>query len=112
MKPKKTNTARRPPYTPHAEGQHIKEATERGYTVLVMDGPLAAHVVGKLEQTHTDIQFKRVDADIAEKLIEKDEELSSALDEKQEETLEPSSKAPSRRRPQGQFAAMSPRRRL
>ena len=54
-----------------------------------MDGPLAAHVVGKLEQTHTDLQFKRVDADIADKLIEKDEELSSALDEKQEETLKP-----------------------
>ena len=69
------------PYTPHAEGQHsyVKEATDRGYTVLVMDGPLAAHVVGKLEQTHSDVQFKRVDADIADKLIEKDEELSSAL---------------------------------
>jgi molecular chaperone HtpG len=79
------------PYTPHPEGQHsyVKEATDRGYTVLVMDGPLAAHVVSKLEQTHSDVQFKRVDADIADKLIEKDEELSSALDEKQEETLKP-----------------------
>ena len=79
------------PYTPNASLQHsyVKEATDRGYTVLVMDGPLAAHVVGKLEQTHTDLQFKRVDADIADKLIEKDEELSSALDEKQEETLKP-----------------------
>ena len=79
------------PYTPHVEGQHgyVKEATDRGYTVLVMDGPLAAHVVSKLEQTHSDVQFKRVDADIADKLIEKDEELSSALDEKQEETLKP-----------------------
>ena len=79
------------PYTPDASLQHsyVKEATDRGYTVLVMDGPLAAHVVGKLEQTHTDLQFKRVDADIADKLIEKDEELSSALDEKQEETLKP-----------------------
>ena len=79
------------PYTPQPEGQHsyVKEATDRGYTVLVMDGPLAAHVVSKLEQTHSDVQFKRVDADIADNLIEKDEELSSALDEKQEETLKP-----------------------
>ena len=78
-------------YTPDASLQHsyVKEAMDRGYTVLVMDGPLAAHVVGKLEQTHTDLQFKRVDADIADKLIEKDEELSSALDDKQEETLKP-----------------------
>jgi len=100
------------PYTPHAEGQHsyVKEATDRGYTVLVMDGPLAAHVVGKLEQTHTDVQFKRVDADIAEKLIEKDEELSSALDEKQEDTLKPILEGafPGESTYKVQFAAMSP----
>ncbi|MEE2838693.1 MAG: molecular chaperone HtpG [Bacteroidota bacterium] len=79
------------PYTPHVEGQHsyVKEATDRGYKVLVMDGPLAAHVVGKLEQTHSDVQFKRVDADIADKLIEKDEELTSALDDAQKDTLKP-----------------------
>ena len=100
------------PYTPHAEGQHsyVKEATDRGYTVLVMDGPLAAHVVGKLEQTYTDVQFKRVDADIAEKLIEKDEELSSALDEKQEETLKPILEGafPGESTYKVQFATMSP----
>ena len=79
------------PYTPHVETQHsyVKEATDRGYTVLVMDGPLAAHVVSKLEQTHSDVQFKRVDADIADKLIEKDEELTSALDDAQQDTLKP-----------------------
>ena len=79
------------PYTPHVEVQHsyVKEATERGYKVLVMDGPLAAHVVGKLEQTHSEVQFKRVDADIADKLIEKDEELSSALDDAQQDSLKP-----------------------
>ena len=79
------------PYTPDASAQHsyVKEATDRGYTVLVMDGPLASHVVGKLEQTHTDVQFKRVDAEIADKLIEKDEALSSALDETQESVVRP-----------------------
>ena len=79
------------PYTPHVEVQHsyVKEATDRGYKVLVMDGPLAAHVVGKLEQTHSEVQFKRVDADIADKLIEKDEELSSALDDAQQDSLKP-----------------------
>ncbi len=79
------------PYTPHVEAQHsyVKEATDRGYTVLVMDGPLAAHVVSKLEQTHPEVQFKRVDADIADKLVEKDEELTSALDDAQQDTLKP-----------------------
>jgi molecular chaperone HtpG len=54
-----------------------------------MEGPLAAHVVGKLEQTHTDVQFKRVDSEIIENLIEKDEETTSMLDEKQQEVLKP-----------------------
>ena len=79
------------PYTSDASAQHafVKEATSRAYKVLVMEGPLAAHVVGKLEQTHTEVQFKRVDSDIIEKLIEKDEEATSLLDEKQQETLKP-----------------------
>ena len=79
------------PYTSDVNAQHsfVKDATERGYKVLNMEGQLAAHIVGKLEQTHTDIQFKRVDSDIIENLIEKDEETTSALDEKQQETLTP-----------------------
>lgn len=79
------------PYTSDVNAQHsfVKDATERGYKVLNMEGQLAAHIVGKLEQTHADIQFKRVDSEIIENLIEKDEETTSALDEKQQETLTP-----------------------
>jgi molecular chaperone HtpG len=79
------------PYTSDASAQHtfVKEATDRAYKVLVMEGPLAAHVVGKLEQTHTDVQFKRVDSEIIENLIEKNEETTSILDEKQQEVLKP-----------------------
>lgn len=79
------------PYTSDASAQHtfVKEATDRAYKVLVMEGPLAAHVVGKLEQTHSDVQFKRVDSEIIENLIEKDEETTSMLDEKQQEVLKP-----------------------
>ena len=79
------------PYTSDATTQHsfVNAATEKGYKVLIMEGPLAAHVVSKLEQTHTGIQFKRVDSDIIDKLIEKDEAETSLLDEKQQETLTP-----------------------
>jgi len=79
------------PYTSDTSAQHtfVKEATDRAYKVLVMEGQLAAHVVGKLEQTHTDVQFKRVDSEIIENLIEKDEETTSILDEKQQEVLKP-----------------------
>jgi molecular chaperone HtpG len=79
------------PYTGDAKTQHayVNAATDRGYKVLVMEGPLAAHVVQKLEETYSDLQFKRVDSEVAEKLIETDEATTSALDEKQEETLKP-----------------------
>jgi len=79
------------PYTGDAKAQHayVNAATDHGYKVLVMEGPLAAHVVQKLEETYSDLQFKRVDSEVAEKLIETDEATTSALDEKQEETLKP-----------------------
>ena len=79
------------PYTSDEVAQYsfIAEAKERDYKVIVMEGPLAAHVVSKLEQTHSDVQFKRVDSDIIDKLIEKDSTETSLLDEKQQETLSP-----------------------
>ena len=79
------------PYTSDAKAQHsfVYAATEKGYKVLEMEGPLAAHVVSKLEQTHSGVQFKRVDSDIIEKLIEKDDAETSLIDEKQQETLTP-----------------------
>ena len=79
------------PYTADAKSQHgyVNAATDRGYKVLVMEGPLASHVVQKLEEAYSDIQFKRVDSEVADKLIETEETSSSALDENQEEILKP-----------------------
>ncbi|MFZ8836234.1 MAG: molecular chaperone HtpG [Flavobacteriales bacterium] len=79
------------PYTADAKNQHafIAPALERGYKVLVMEGPLAAHMVQKLEEAYPDVQFKRVDSDVIDKLIETDEATTSALDEKQEAQIKP-----------------------
>ena len=79
------------PYTSDAKAQHsfVSAAKERGYQVLVMEGPLASHMVQKLEEAYPDVQFKRVDSDVADKLIETDEAAESTLDEKQEEALKP-----------------------
>jgi molecular chaperone HtpG len=46
-------------------------------------------MVQKLEEAYPDVQFKRVDSDVAENLIETDDVAASTLDEKQEETLKP-----------------------
>ena len=79
------------PYTSDAKAQHgfVQPAIDHGYKVLVMEGPLAAHVLQKLEQEFSDIQFKRVDSDVVDALIEKDEESTSALNEEQENALKP-----------------------
>ncbi|NPD44827.1 MULTISPECIES: molecular chaperone HtpG [unclassified Lentimicrobium] len=68
---------------------YIQAAKDRGYDVLEMDGVLDNHFINTLEQKLTDVQFKRVDADTIEKLIDKDEKLPSKLDEKQQEVLKP-----------------------
>jgi len=72
-----------------AQYSYIQSAKDKGYDVLEMDGVLDNHFVNTLEQKLTDIQFKRVDADTIEKLIDKDEKIPSKLDEKQQETLKP-----------------------
>ncbi|MCH2198747.1 MAG: molecular chaperone HtpG [Flavobacteriales bacterium] len=78
-------------YAADKEGQHerIARAEERGYEVILLEGPLASHVVSRLEQHDNELQFKRVDADTIEKLIETDEELPSLLSKEQEENLQP-----------------------
>ena len=78
-------------YTSDVEGQHsfIEAATAKGYEVLVMDTHLTAHLVGKLEQTQENTTWARVDADTIDKLINKDEEIPSKLDDKQKEKLQP-----------------------
>ncbi|SHK05218.1 molecular chaperone HtpG [Hymenobacter psychrotolerans] len=68
-------------YTTDAEAQHsfVQAATERGYDVLKLDGPLDSHFIGQLEQKLEKTTFKRVDADTIGKLIEKEESTESVL---------------------------------
>jgi molecular chaperone HtpG len=52
-----------------------------------MDGILDNHFVNSVEQKMSDSSFTRVDADTIDKLIKKDEEIPSKLDDKQKESL-------------------------
>ncbi|MEQ9062579.1 MAG: molecular chaperone HtpG [Vicingaceae bacterium] len=78
-------------YSNNIDDQHayIEAAKDKGYQVLLMDTPLTAHFVQKLEQKHEKFTFARVDADTIDKLIEKDEKIPSKLSEKEEEALKP-----------------------
>ncbi|MEZ4800797.1 MAG: molecular chaperone HtpG [Flavobacteriales bacterium] len=76
-------------YAQNKEEQHsfIDTANSRGYEVIVLDSPLASHFISKIEQKESKLKFKRVDADVIDKLIEKDEMLPSKLTDEQKESL-------------------------
>ena len=76
-------------YTNNTDDQYtyIEAAKKRGYDVLLMDGVLDNHYIGAVEQKLTDVMFKRVDSETIDKLIEKEEEQPSKLDETQKESL-------------------------
>jgi molecular chaperone HtpG len=66
---------------------YIQNAKERGYDVLLMDGVLDAHFINALEQKFTDSMFARVDSNTIDKLIVKEEEAPSKLDDKQKDKV-------------------------
>ena len=76
-------------YTNNHEEQHsfVKTATSKGYEVLELGGPLISHFISRIEADNNDVQFVRVDAEIIDKLIEKEESTLSKLSEKEQEKL-------------------------
>lgn len=76
-------------YASNKEEQHsfINAAKAKNYDVLVMDTPLTSHLLQQLEMKEEKISFTRVDADTADKLIDKGQDLKSNLSEDQEKEL-------------------------
>lgn len=72
-------------YTNDVEAQHgfVESAKKRGYDVLIFDNPIDSHFVAHLEQKNSDIMLKRVDADVADKLVETDEKKETVLSEEE-----------------------------
>jgi molecular chaperone HtpG len=66
---------------------YIETAKKKGYDVLLMDGQLDVHLINHLESKFTASRFVRVDSDIIEKLIQKEEMRESKLSEDQKEDL-------------------------
>ena len=66
---------------------YIEKARNKGYDVLLLDGQLDLHLINHLEQKLKDSRFVRVDSDVIEKIIQKDEQRESKLTEEQTEDL-------------------------
>lgn len=52
---------------------YIDKATSKGYDVLLMDGQLDTHFINHLEQKLSSTRFARVDSDVIDKLIRKED---------------------------------------
>ena len=63
-----------------AQYSYIDAARQKGYSVLVMDGQLDVPVVQMLERKLEKTTFTRVDADVIDRLIQKDDQKGEALD--------------------------------
>ena len=78
-------------YTSNAEEQnsYVQTAIEHGYDVLMMDGVLDQHFMNTMEQKLEQTSFARVDAEIIDKLIEKEDALPSLLSDDDKKKLQP-----------------------
>jgi molecular chaperone HtpG len=76
-------------YASNKDEQHpyIQAAKEKGYEVLLLDSPIISHLIQKLETSNEKITFSRVDADVIDKLIKKENEELSKLSDKEKEKL-------------------------
>ncbi len=76
-------------YASNKNEQHsyIEAAKEKGYEVLLLDSPIISHLIQKIETSNEKVKFSRVDADVIDKIIKKENEEVSKLDDKQKEKL-------------------------
>lgn len=72
---------------PVAQHTYVAKAAEKGYDVLVLDGQLDTHLINTLESKEPSSKYVRVDSDVIEKLIRKDESHASKLTQAQSDDL-------------------------
>ena len=68
---------------PAKQDAFIQSAGKRSYDVLVMNSPIDTHFISHLEQQLEKTHLKRVDADVVDKLIAKDDSYEVVLSEEQ-----------------------------
>lgn len=76
-------------YTNDILEQHsfIENAIGKEYNILIMDGPLDNHFINVIEQKLENTIFARVDADVIDKLIQKEDYVISKITEDEQKNL-------------------------
>ena len=76
-------------YTSNVKEQYsyIQAAKNYGYKILLFDTPIDNHFMQQLEYKGENLTFVRVDSDIVDNLVQKDEKKESVLSEKEQEKV-------------------------
>lgn len=72
---------------PEEQYSYIQKAKNKGYDVLLMDGHLDSHLISQLEQKFEKVSFTRVDADIIENLVKKEDLQESKMTKEEKDDL-------------------------
>ena len=72
---------------PVQQDSYIQAASKKGYKVVKLETIVDAAFINNMEMKWNDMQFVRVDADITENLIDKNENTESVLSKEEEEKL-------------------------
>ena len=70
-----------------AQYSFIEDAKNKGYDILNLDGQLDVHFINFLESKKKDIQFARVDSDVVDRLIQKDDHIASTLPKDEQDDM-------------------------
>ncbi|MBO5875298.1 MAG: molecular chaperone HtpG [Alistipes sp.] len=74
---------------PVSKHSFLEAAKGKGYDVLVMDGQLDNHYINWYESKNQQTRFVRVDSDVIEKLIRKEDSMRMSLSEAQQDLMRP-----------------------
>ena len=66
---------------------YIENAKKKNYDVVILDGVIDSHFINHLEQKLEKVQLKRIDSDVIDKLIDKDEKKESVITEKESKNI-------------------------
>ena len=74
---------------PVSKDSFVEAAKAKGYDVLEMNGQLDNHYINWYESKHEKTRFVRVDSDVIDKLIQKEQAQSMSLSEAQQQIMRP-----------------------
>ena len=72
---------------PEKQDSFIEDAKKRNYDIVLFDNVIDSHYINRVEQKLDKVQIKRVDSDILDKLIDKDEKKETVISDEEKESL-------------------------